>query len=168
MTAIIAHDPIMMLDIEPMIVAVRSATVDDLDAVLAMHRRCSAESLYRRYVSGAGTPPAALLTRLLAAGSQLALVNGGAADGRVVALASLVGDPAEAAILVEDAWQRRGVGTLLARRLAVEARGKILVHVLAGNQPATRTIRRLQSDGTLNGATLVGRDGSLLTLALEK
>ncbi|MEV0270439.1 GNAT family N-acetyltransferase [Hamadaea sp. NPDC050747] len=158
----------MMLDIEPVVVTVRAATAADLDEVLAMHRRCSRESLYRRYVSGAGTPPAVLLAGLLSAGTVVAVATGGAQDGRLVAMASLSGDPAEAAILVEDAWQRRGVGTLLARRLAGAARGKIVVHVLAGNQPATRTIRRLQSDGTLSAATFVDRDGPLVTLALEK
>ncbi|NUT02267.1 MAG: GNAT family N-acetyltransferase [Hamadaea sp.] len=158
----------MMLDIEPVVVTVRAATAADLDEVLAMHRRCSRESLYRRYVSGAGTPPVVLLAGLLSAGTVVAVATGGAQDGRLVAMASLAGDPAEAAILVEDAWQRRGVGTLLARRLAGAARGKIVVHVLAGNQPATRTIRRLQSDGTLSAATLIDRDGPLVTLALEK
>jgi len=166
MTVIIAHDPIMMLDIEPVVVTIRPASPEDLDEVLAMHRRCSHDSLYRRYVSGAGTPPVALLAKLLVAGSILAVAQGGADDGQVVAIASLVAD--EAAILVEDAWQRRGVGTRLARRLAVTARGPIQVHVLAGNQPAARTIRRLQSDGTLSGATLVERDGPLLTLVLHK
>ncbi|MCP2322754.1 GNAT superfamily N-acetyltransferase [Hamadaea flava] len=157
----------MMLDIEPVVVTVREATAADLDEVLAMHRRCSRESLYRRYVSGAGTPPAALLARLLTAGTIVAVATGGVHDGRLVAMASLAGDPAEAAILVEDAWQRRGIGTLLAHRLAVTASGKILAHVLAGNQPAARTIRRLQADGTLGAATFVGRDGSLLTWLLE-
>ncbi|NUR69376.1 MAG: GNAT family N-acetyltransferase [Hamadaea sp.] len=158
----------MMLDIEPVVLAIREATAADLDDVLAMHRRCSRESLYRRYVSGVGTPPAALLARLLAAGTVVAIAAGGPDDGRLVGMASLVGDPAEAAILVEDAWQRRGVGTRLARRLAGTVRGKILVHVLAGNQPAGRTIRRLQSEGTLSAATFVERDGPLLTWALEK
>jgi GNAT superfamily N-acetyltransferase len=171
----------MMLDIEratglAVSTTLRVAVQADLDQVLAMHRRCSPESLYRRYVSGAGIPAAGLLARLLepAVGQTvLAIVTGGPADGQVVAAANLVGcgdGAAEAAILVEDAWQRRGIGTALARRLVAVARAAafttVLVHVLAGNQPATRTIRRLTDDGTLGGPTLSDRDGPLLTLAL--
>ena len=168
----------MMLDIEPAAVSttLRIANLADLPAVLAMHRRCSADSLYRRYVSGAGAPSAELLARLLEpqiGGTVLAVVTGGAEDGHVVAAGHLVGcgdQTAEAAILVVDAWQRRGLGTALARWLAELARraavATVLVHVLAGNQPATRTIRRLTGDGTLSGPTPVERDGPLVTLSL--
>jgi len=178
MTVIIAQDRIMMLDIEPAAVSttLRTAHLTDLPAVVEMHRRCSAESLYRRYVSGAGAPSAQLLARLLepkVGGTVLAVLTGGAHDGRIVAAGHLVGcgdEAAEAAMLVEDAWQRRGLGTALARRLAELAQragiATVLVHVLAGNQPATRTIRRLTGDGTLGGPAPVDRDGPLVTLGL--
>lgn len=172
----------MMLDIEawyapPVTTTLRTATEADLDEVLEMHRRCSAESLYRRYVSVAGTPPTAAMSRLLMparGASVLAVVRGGRHDGRIVGVAHLVGCPqpgeAEAALLVEDAWQQRGVGTALARRLlaavAEHAFTSVLVHVLAGNQPALRTLRRLSGEGTLGEPRLVERDGALITLAL--
>jgi GNAT superfamily N-acetyltransferase len=173
----------MMLDIEgwspPAVVStsLRTATQPDLEQVLDMHRRCSVESLYRRYVSGAGAPPPAHLARLLEpveGRTLLAVVSGGPADGRVVASGNLIGcgdGTAEAAILVEDAWQRRGLGTLLARGLAAEARAggfsAVIAHVLTGNQPALRTIRRLTGDGTLRQAGGVEFDGPLMTLRLH-
>ncbi|NUT32450.1 MAG: GNAT family N-acetyltransferase [Hamadaea sp.] len=172
----------MMLDIEAwyapaLTTTLRTATESDLDAVLEMHRRCSAESLHRRYVSATGAPPAAALARVLVPArgrSVLAVVHGGRHDGRVVGAAHLIGCPepeqAEAALLVEDAWQRRGVGTALCRSLvaAVAEHGftSVVVHVLAGNQPALRTLRTLAGEGTLSPPRLVDRDGPLLSLAL--
>ncbi|MDI1462760.1 GNAT family N-acetyltransferase [Catellatospora sp. KI3] len=168
----------MMLDIggwaPPAAPQLRTATEHDLDGIAAMHGRCSADSLYRRYLSGAGAPPRARLALLLANGhTSVAVATGGIDDGRIVAAAQLVAaasGPAELAILVEDAWQRRGLGTALARRLVGHAVGAglpaVLVYVLATNQPALRTFRRLLTDGALTAATLVDRDGPLLTFSL--
>ncbi|GHJ48061.1 hypothetical protein Cs7R123_54030 [Catellatospora sp. TT07R-123] len=169
----------MMLDIggwaPPAAPLLRTATEHDLDGIVDMHGRCSPDSLYRRYLSGAGAPPRAQLAKLLAAGhTSVAIASGGAADGQLVAAAQLVAygaDTAEVAILVEDAWQRRGLGTALARRLVTRAIGAglptVLLHVLAANQPALRTFRRLLADGLLAEARLVDRDGPLLTFALS-
>jgi predicted N-acetyltransferase YhbS len=147
-------------------VLVRPATADDLPGVLELHAGCSDRSRQRRYLSGTGHPPAARLRRLLEPVRGLTLVatagSGGAAE--VVAMANLLGegDEAEAALLVRDDWQRRGLGSALLRRLLghADAAGlaAVLLHVQAGNTPMLRTVQGL------NRPTSVERDGTLLTV----
>jgi len=104
-------------------VAVRRATADDLDAVVDLHARCSLTSRLRRYLAGTNCPSHEILARLLDPEHGYSLVAEDRA-GRVIALANLMwtDDGAELALLVEDAWQRRRIGTALARRLLVAAR----------------------------------------------
>ncbi|MGW5668562.1 N-acetyltransferase family protein, partial [Micromonospora sp. NPDC003776] len=84
----------------------------------------------------------------------------------VVAMANLLGegDEAEAALLVRDDWQRRGLGTALLRRLLGHAEragyAAVLLHVQAENTPMLRAVRRLDRP------TSVERDGSVLTVTV--
>src|SRR2546430_2761839 len=142
----------------------RPADAQDLDAVRQMHERCSMRSRYRRYLGGAGVPSDLALRRLLHPKQGHALVAE-AADRRVVALANLTwdGPEAELALLVVDDWQRRGLGTALARRalrLAAQAgRETVHVHAHADNSPMIRTMHRL-------GVPLRAEaDGAMVTLS---
>lgn len=179
-----------MLGIERQVAAVeivyRGAGERDLDRVVELHRRCSPDSLSRRYASAAGAPAAARLAWMLrpeAGHTLLAVVSGGADDGAAVAVGHLLACPdvpgadvalpaavGEAAVLVADAWQGRGIGTVLARRLAVLAGiagyTHVQAHVLAGNRAALRTIRRLTGDGELGGAPVWEYDGPMLTMTV--
>ena len=96
---------------------VRQAGAADVPALAAMHARCSTRSRRLRYLSGASSPTAAALTRLVNRrhGRTLVVEHG---EG-IVAMGNLMrdGDDAEVALLVEDSWQRRGVGTVLLDRL---------------------------------------------------
>lgn len=151
--------------------AVRPATPSDLDEVTAMHDRCSPESLYRRYLAGTRGPSAAQLARLLEPrrGGTLVAVD---AQARIVAVANLVGEGeiAEAAVLVQDSWQRRGVGTALLRRLVALARpadfAAVLLHTHAENTPMLRTVRRLGDGGELAAEPAYDRDGAIVTVTL--
>jgi GNAT superfamily N-acetyltransferase len=149
---------------------VRPATGDDLPAVQAMHERCSARTRYRRYLSGLARPVPAQLRRLLepAGGVSLVALAGGSfgEPERVVAMANLVaeGAMAELALLVEDAWQRRGVGSALLRRLVTHAGqagyDALVAHTHADNVGMLRTLRRLGRPGP------VDRDGNLLSVTV--
>ncbi|WP_069174174.1 GNAT family N-acetyltransferase [Streptomyces griseus] len=105
-------------------ITVRRADRSDLAAARAMHDRCSEHTLGLRY-HGPVADADRYLDHLLSPrfGRTLAVQT---ASGRLVGLGHLLwdGDETEVALLVEDAWQRRGIGSeLLARlvALAVEA-----------------------------------------------
>ncbi|GAA1528304.1 GNAT family N-acetyltransferase [Streptomyces albidochromogenes] len=105
-------------------ITVRRAGLDDLEAARAMHDRCGDRTLSLRYHGPVGDADR-YLAHLLSPryGRTLAVQT---ASGRLVALGHLLwdGDETEVALLVEDAWQRRGIGSELLERLvalAVEA-----------------------------------------------
>ncbi|WP_406098824.1 GNAT family N-acetyltransferase [Streptomyces sp. NBC_01013] len=105
-------------------ITVRRADRGDLEAARAMHDRCSEQTLRLRY-HGPVRDADRYLDHLLSPrfGRTLAVQT---ASGRTVALGHLLwdGDETEVALLVEDDWQRRGIGSELLGRLvtlAVEA-----------------------------------------------
>jgi GNAT superfamily N-acetyltransferase len=87
-----------------------------------------------------------------ASGCALVVEAPGAFADRVVAVANLVGEgvQAELALLVEDAWQRRGIGTALLRRAASIAADTgfeaLVIHTQAQNGAMRRALRRLDGD----------------------
>ncbi|MFD9459020.1 GNAT family N-acetyltransferase [Streptomyces sp. NPDC059985] len=105
-------------------ITVRRADGSDLPAARAMHDRCSERTLGLRYhgpVSDADRYLGHLLSPRF--GRTVAATT---ASGKLVALGHLLwdGDETEVALLIEDEWQRRGIGSELLRRLlamAVEA-----------------------------------------------
>lgn len=105
-------------------ITVRRADGSDLPAARAMHDRCSERTLALRY-HGPVADADRYLGHLLSPrfGRTLAATT---ASGKLVALGHLLwdGDETEVALLIEDDWQRRGIGSELLGRLiglAVEA-----------------------------------------------
>ena len=104
---------------QPMIV--RPSTARDIAAVAQMHRRCSARSLLDRYRSGGRPPAVAALDWSLRNPLSFVTVT---TDGSVIATVSVRRDPehnylcAEAQLLVEDRWQRLGIGSELMTHIA--------------------------------------------------
>ncbi|MEU6800423.1 GNAT family N-acetyltransferase [Streptomyces neyagawaensis] len=100
---------------------VRRADAGDLRAAKAMHDRCSARTLSMRYHGPVGDADR-YLKHLLSPrfGRTLAAQT---TSGRLVGLGHLLwdGDETEIALLVEDEWQRRGIGSELLRRLVAMA-----------------------------------------------
>ncbi|MFC9909639.1 GNAT family N-acetyltransferase [Streptomyces sp. NPDC127197] len=105
-------------------ITVRRADPSDLEAAKEMHERCSKRTLAMRYHGPVGDADR-YLNHLLSPrfGRTLAVQT---ASGHIVGLGHLLwdGDETEVALLVEDEWQRRGIGGELLGRLvtmAVEA-----------------------------------------------
>ncbi|NWF30544.1 GNAT family N-acetyltransferase [Streptomyces sp. PKU-EA00015] len=102
-------------------ITVRRADQGDVEAALAMHERCSDRTLSLRYHGPVGDANR-YLNHLLSPrfGRTLAVQT---ASGRLVALGHLLwdGDETEVALLVEDEWQRRGIGSELLGRLVALA-----------------------------------------------
>ncbi|MGW0699956.1 GNAT family N-acetyltransferase [Streptomyces sp. NPDC002867] len=102
-------------------ITVRRADQGDVEAAVAMHERCSDRTLSLRYHGPVGDANR-YLNHLLSPrfGRTLAVQT---ASGRLVALGHLLwdGDETEVALLVEDEWQRRGIGSELLGRLVALA-----------------------------------------------
>ena len=89
---------------------IRPATTGDRAALIAMFERCSPETRYRRFHGFLRALPERYLADALSGRSgHIALVA--EAGDRIIALASCADD--EIGILVEDAFQRQGIGTRL-------------------------------------------------------
>lgn len=126
---------------------VRSARPGDLPALTALVERCSFDTLYRRFHGATGTPLRRELTRAAtsADGHRSWVVLAGGDVRGLATLAQGRSGEVEVAFLVEDAWQRRGLGRALARRLCAEASGAghrgLVAMVQADNDPAVRFVR---------------------------
>jgi RimJ/RimL family protein N-acetyltransferase len=148
---------------------IRPAVGDDADEVRWMHARSSAETRQRRYLSGILAPPDAKLRRLLEPPGGITLLavhfDPYAGTDEVVAMANLLaeGDTGEVAFLVEDTWQRRGLGLILLRRLLAYARWAgftaLVAHTATGNTPMLRTLRRVSSAPAVH-------DGPMITITI--
>jgi GNAT superfamily N-acetyltransferase len=122
----------------------RQGRPGDADAVFALHDRCSMTTLFQRYHTGVRTVPRRWLHRLLVPPRGVSLL---AVSGReVVGLGQLIsapgGESAEVSLLVEDSWQRNGLGTALMARLAVIARARGHRELTAVCLPSQDTIAR--------------------------
>jgi GNAT superfamily N-acetyltransferase len=141
-------------------IAVRRADPGDRAAAAAMHERCSSHTLRQRYHGPVGDVDRYLAHLLDPRHGQTLAVE--SEDGTIVALAHLLwdDDAAEIAVLVEDAWQRHGIGGALVQRLTELARTAGVDEVYAvtnsSNSGMIATLRGLEvpldyqvEDGTL-------------------
>jgi GNAT superfamily N-acetyltransferase len=98
---------------------IRAATLSDVDAVTALHERCSIDTLYERYQVPLRIPMTARMVRRLVApnGGQAVVVQVGL---EVVGhgLLELVDSSWTFHLLIEDAWQGRGLGAKLVKHAA--------------------------------------------------
>ncbi|TDE00420.1 GNAT family N-acetyltransferase [Jiangella asiatica] len=145
-------------------VTIRTTLPRDAGDVSAMHVRCSTETVHHRYHS---VPPMTgrFLSQLL--GTDIALVAE-APNHAIVALANLgrdAYDAGELAVLVEDAWQGRGLGTILLHHLVAMARlvgyGEVYAACLPGDGWFRRALSRL---GAVDIEQAAGYDATRLPL----
>ncbi len=146
------------------VLAVRPIAVTDVDRLARMFERLSPESVRFRFFSPIPrlSWPALLHMADVDHCRRDALI---ALDGdEIVAVArySAQAEPepnireAELAVVVEDAWQRRGVGRELTRRLARLARKRgydaFVATILPDNRAALRLVRDLAPDADVRFA----------------
>ncbi|GGT02779.1 GNAT family N-acetyltransferase [Streptomyces chromofuscus] len=135
----------------------REAAPDDLAPVQELHRRCSLRSRTLRYHAGkSGISPAEW--RQLSnpeRGTTLVTTPAERAD-HIIAMTNVMRTDqkgvGELAILVEDAWQSRGLGTALAEHAATVARREghhtLTAAVTASNKPMLHVLERLDATPT--------------------
>jgi GNAT superfamily N-acetyltransferase len=136
-------------------VRLRAAVPGDGPLVAALHARCSPASRRSRYLSPAPRLQPDELTALLGPSASPtalhALLAVTADGGSAVGVANLDPEPdslgsARAAVLVEDAWQGRGLGTALVRRIAETAAERGVLELVGMARPnalgVTRVLRR--------------------------
>ncbi len=147
-------------------VMLRAATAADAPLVAALHARCSPQTRSLRSLPTRPVLAAAVLQELIGTNGSISMLAVTPDGGAAVGLANLThGAPgtAEVALLVEDAWQGRGVGTALARKMVELARSDQLTEIVAvsqvGNGALTRVLRRagLRPRGRLEGGALCVR-----------
>jgi RimJ/RimL family protein N-acetyltransferase len=139
-------------------VRLRLLRPSDRDALLAGFQRLSPESRYRRFLSPTPRLSKKMLRQLIETDdwNHLAIVaervskDSAPAEGLGIARFIRLGDApdtAEAAVVVDDAVHRRGLGRLLLLTLVEAARErgikKFRAYVLPDNEPAQRLLRDL-------------------------
>jgi GNAT superfamily N-acetyltransferase len=145
-------------------VTLRSIRPDDKATLAAAFERLSETSRYRRFFTAITHLDEASLAYLTEVDhhDHEAIVAFARDTGEPLGVARYIrtepgGDTAEAAVVVVDEWQRRGVGRALVRRLAVRARQEDVRYftgqILAQNPAAVELVRGL-------GPVEVSRDGA--------
>ncbi len=125
---------------------IRPSTARDLAAVARLHRRCSPRSLLDRYRAGGRPPAVAAVDELLRRPDTFVAAT---PDGEVLAIASLARDPnhnhlcAELGLLVDDAWQRLGIGGELTCHMAGLAQASGYHELIAYPATAMAAAQRL-------------------------
>jgi acetyl coenzyme A synthetase (ADP forming)-like protein len=132
-------------------VHVRSIQPDDDERLVDLHSRLSPETIYRRFFSAHPRLSPEEVRRFTHVDhlDRAALVAT-AVQGALIAVARYDRIPgsesAEVAFVVDDAYQGRGVGTLLLEHLAAYARtrgvGRFVADTLFGNTPMREVFRR--------------------------
>jgi GNAT superfamily N-acetyltransferase len=151
-------------------VLIRGTSPRDFGAVAAMHSRCSARSLLDRYRTGGRPPSAVGIERALR--RTLAFVAC-TARGEVIAMAVAAEDPthgssaAEVGLLVEDEWQRRGVGRELITHLAGASFVCGYTELIAYTGPSVLPAQALLTDVGRTYAVLDQRSPHLHTYLTE-
>jgi GNAT superfamily N-acetyltransferase len=138
-------------------VLVRRATAADSAAIAALHARSSADTVRRAHGAPLARVDARLARRLLVGGAG-ALVA--VRDDRVVGLAALGGveeGACDVTLLVEDAWQRRGLGArLLAGAAALGGEAGAREVVLRGPARSPAAVALASRSGLRARARLAG------------
>jgi GNAT superfamily N-acetyltransferase len=148
-------------------ITIRAAGERDRAALAQMFARCTVQTRYRRFHGHVKVLPARYLDEALSGSpahvalvAVVAVASSGPADGPIVALAScrvVAQGVADLGVLVEDGWQRLGIGNALLREIAAHASragiGRLTAQVLAEQ---SWILRLLTSYGSSESVTKQG------------
>jgi len=150
-------------------VTIRLARPEDAEAVAEMHSRSSEQTRYQRYFAPISEWRGDQLRRL-AGGHRGATLVAQDARGNIVGLGNVFPDrpgdtqTAEIAVIIEDAWQGRGLGSRLLRHLVDLARRQgfddVIALVLATNSGMVQLLNRMdltwtpEEDADLGGSVV--------------
>ncbi|MFE9956724.1 GNAT family N-acetyltransferase [Micromonospora sp. NPDC005299] len=145
------EQPVDVLLSDGTTVQLRQIRPDDAAAIVAMHSRFSERTRYLRYFSPYPRIPERDLQRFVNVDHRDREAFVVLAGDRIVAVGRYErlgpGSPeAEVAFVVEDAYQGRGIGSVLLEHLADAARRYGIVHFVAEVLPANGTMLRVFSD----------------------
>jgi GNAT superfamily N-acetyltransferase len=137
-------------------ISVRRVTDSDARTIASMWQRCTLASRIARFHAPVRNIPASYLTAVFADPSA-SVVAACQHCGAVVALASLIPnagqDSAELGVLVEDAWQRAGIGRRLVAHLIATAHARgitaLTASVLADNASVADLLRQIRGEFSL-------------------
>ena len=137
--------------------AVRPIEAGDVERLRRMFDRLSPTTVYRRFFSPVVRPSNRMLLWLTNVDHDCREALVALQGDEIVAVARYDGRPgsteAEIAVTVEDAWQHRGLGLRLVRRLAAAALDHgfeaFIANMLAENRPALGLVRKLSPDASV-------------------
>ncbi len=147
---------------------VRIATFDDTAGLVRMHARCSADSVYRRYATPLARVDERFARRLLLAGGGALVAT---VDDEVVGVATMSTCEAaivEVSLLVEDGWQRHGLGTRLLSGAARMARGQGAAEVVLRSRTHNPALMSLAFASGLRARIRLDGDAVVVTVGVEK
>jgi RimJ/RimL family protein N-acetyltransferase len=125
----------------------RPATPDDAPRLVAMFERCSPATRYARFLAPLRHFPASHLVDVVRSSPlRRSWVIDDVGTGNVVGVGSWFRnehDTAELGLLIEDAFQRQGLGALLVDQLAASAREAGITTLVANTLSDARHVQRM-------------------------
>jgi GNAT superfamily N-acetyltransferase len=151
-------------------VVIRRPAPTDRPAIEAMYARCSLQSRYARFLAPLAAIPTNHLTDVLDASTEHEAWVGTPRNEptTVVALGSWAANRADAelALLVEDAWQRRGIGSRLLEVLAARTQRAGYCRLTASVLTEARHVLRMMR--AVVGPTAVRVDGYVSHVTIDR
>ena len=148
-------------------VGVRLATFEDTRALVRMHGRCSADSIYRRYATPLTRIDDRFARRLLLAGNGALVATVGDEVVGIASIGTCENAIAEVSLLVEDGWQRQGLGTQLLSGAARLARGQGASEVVLRSRTHNPALMSLAFASGLRARIKLDGDTVVVTVGVD-
>ena len=146
---------------------VRLATFDDTASLVRMHARCSGDSVYKRYATPLARIDDRFARRLLLAGNGALVATVGDEVVGIASISTCENAIAEVSLLVEDGWQRRGIGTRLLSGAARLARGHGAVDVVLRSRTHNPALMSLAFASGLRARIRLDVDTVVVTVGVD-